>query len=94
MCAAWRYDVCSMVAVADCPEVYIDGLGAVEIVGENMTSTLYRARIFNGVLERVPTLTLVRPLITLPETIEALQSMLQHMPVPKPEILLKRVAAH
>ena len=71
MCAAWRYDVCPMVPVIDLPVVFVHGIGSMEIIDENIQFVLYRKLVAaNQVVERKPEIMLIRPLITLPETIE------------------------
>lgn len=81
-----------MVPVVDLPDVYIDGIGAIEVIGENVRFIFYRLRpTADHKLEQEPVFAIVRPLITLPDAIAHMEDFLMHLPVPRPEYAVKRV---
>lgn len=94
--APFRIDFLPMVPMIETPEeFFVDGIGAVEVIGPNASSIMYRMHVSDGgVIERVPVLILTRPLLTLPDTIDALQAVITHMPVPKPGQVLGKRPGH
>jgi hypothetical protein len=93
MCAAWRYDVCPMLEPPDLPDVYVDGIGAFEVLGETVRIITYR---FHGVetggeMKKVAVVGVVKPLLVFGNCIEQMQAMLTAMPVPQPSFTVKRL---
>lgn len=82
--SVWRYPVCEMLELPGV-DIYFDGIGAFEILGENVRLIPYKI-VPGQAIDRVTIeYAFVRPLLGWAESIEHAQAVLRGMPVPKPE---------
>lgn len=86
--SVWRYPVCEMLEMPRV-DIYFDGIGAFEILDQNVRLIPYK--LVPGQTCMSIEYAFVRPLLGWAESIEHAQQVLQGMPVPKPDFLIKRL---
>lgn len=96
MSAVWRYTIREMVELPS-EDLYFDGIGAFEVIGENVRLIPYK--LVPGTVgqpDKLVTLerAFVRPLVGWLESLEHAHAMLAQMPVPKPDFIVKGVVGH
>lgn len=90
----WRYTICEMTELPGVQDLYYDGIGAFEILGENVRLIPYKIAPTLEVQRVALEYAFVRPLIGWIASLEHAHDMLRHLPVPKPEHLLRRGMAN